>query len=62
MLQCSSIDVTIFKPHITRSASTSKAKLNDVLLSDILDKAGWRSKSTFFKVQCQKDCRRYFCQ
>ena len=28
-------DVTIFKPHSTRSASTSKARLNDVPLSDI---------------------------
>ena len=49
VLQCSGIDVTMFKPHGTRSASTSKAKLNDVPLSDILDKAGWKSESTFAK-------------
>ena len=49
MLQCSGVDATMFKPHGTRSASTSKAKLNDVPLSDILDKAGWKSKSTFPK-------------
>ena len=28
---------SIFKPHSTRSASTSKAKLSDVPLADILD-------------------------
>ena len=40
VLQSSGIDVNIFKPHSTRSASTSKAKLSDVPLADILDK-GW---------------------
>ena len=49
VLQSSRIDVNIFKPHRTRSASTSKAKLCDVPLADILDKAGWKSESTFAK-------------
>lgn len=49
VLQSSRIDVNIFKPHSTRSASTSKAKLSDVPLADILDKAGWKSESTFAK-------------
>ena len=47
VLQSSGIDVNLFKPHSTRSASTSKAKLSDVPLADILDKAGWKSESTF---------------
>lgn len=47
VLQSSSIDVNIFKPHSTRSASTSKAELSDAPSADILDKAGWKSESTF---------------
>lgn len=55
VLQSSGIDVNIFKPHSTRSASTctSKAKLSDVPLADILDKAGWKSESTFAKFYNQ---------
>ena len=49
VLQSSGIDVNISKPHNTRSASTSKAKLSDVPLADILDKAGWKSESSFAK-------------
>ena len=49
VLQISGIDVNIFKPHSTKSASTSKAKLSDVPIADILDKAGWKSESTFAK-------------
>ena len=49
VLQSSGIDVNIFKPHSTRSASTSKAKMSDAPLADILDKAGWKSESTFAK-------------
>ena len=47
VLQSSSIDVNIFKPHSTRSASTSKAELSDTPSADILDKAGWKSESAF---------------
>ena len=54
VLQSSGIDVNIFKPHSTRSASTSKAKLSDVPLADILDKAGWKSESTFAKFYVKK--------
>ena len=45
VLKTSGIDVSVFKPHSTRSASTSKAKLSDVPLPDILAKAGWKSDS-----------------
>jgi len=53
-LQSSGIDVNIFKPHSTRSASTSKAKLNDFPSADILDKAVWKSESTFAKFYDKK--------
>ncbi|VDI06054.1 Hypothetical predicted protein [Mytilus galloprovincialis] len=36
------IDTTIFKAHSVRSASVSKAKMNAVPISRILQKAGWR--------------------
>ena len=41
------IDTTIFKPHSTRSAATSKAYHNNVSLATILASVGWRSESTF---------------
>ena len=54
VLKTSGIDVSVFKPHVTRSASTSKAKLSDVPLPDILAKAGWKSDSTFAKFYDKK--------
>ena len=48
MLQAG-IDTTVFKPHSTRSASTSAAVSNNVPINDILMTAGWRSSSTFAK-------------
>ena len=53
-VQSSGIDVNIFKPHSTRSASTSKAKLSDVPLAAILCKVGWKSESTFAKFYDKK--------
>ena len=47
VLQSSGINVNIFKPHSTRSASTFKAELSNAPLADILDRAGWKSESTF---------------
>ena len=43
------VDMKIFTPHSTRSASTSKAALK-VSLPTILKTAGWRSSSTFVKL------------
>ena len=43
------IDVTVFKPHSVRSAATSKAKLNNASIADILKAAGWTSATTFAK-------------
>lgn len=41
------LDISIFKPHSTRSASTSAAKLANVPLDEIMATAGWRSNSVF---------------
>ena len=41
------IDTSIFKPHSTRSAATSAAKVADVPLDEIMATAGWRSSSVF---------------
>lgn len=41
------IDISRFKPHSTRAASTSKAKQNSVNLEGILSTAGWSSARTF---------------
>ena len=47
-IMCSSgIDINRFKSHSTRSASTSKAKLVGIPLSQILSVAGWSSDKTF---------------
>ena len=53
-VQSSGIDVNIIKPHSTRSASTSKAKLSDVPLAAILCKVGWKSESSFAKFYDKK--------
>ena len=47
VMQLSGIDVSVFKAHSTRAASTSKAKINNVPIEDILKTAGWKSNSTF---------------
>lgn len=40
-------DISIFKPHSTRSASVSAAKSNSVPVDIILQTAGWSSEKTF---------------
>ena len=47
VLALSGIDVTKFKTHSTRCASTSKAKQFGVSISEILKVAGWGSDRTF---------------
>ncbi|CAG2195281.1 unnamed protein product [Mytilus edulis] len=49
------IDTTIFKAHSVRSASVSKAKMNAVPISRILQKAGWSDAKTFAKFYNKKD-------
>lgn len=41
------INTSVFKPHSTRSAATSAAKLANVPLDEIMATAGWRSSSVF---------------
>ena len=41
------VDTSIFKPHSTRSAATSAAKLASVPLDEIMATVGWRSNSVF---------------
>ena len=41
------LDLSIFTPHSTRSASTAKAKSGNIPLATILKTAGWSRESTF---------------
>ncbi|KAH3868108.1 hypothetical protein DPMN_031247 [Dreissena polymorpha] len=45
----SGIDVTVYGAHSVRSASTSKARDNNVPISVIMKRAGWTADSTFKK-------------
>lgn len=49
VLSLAGIDISVFKAHSTRSASTSAACDLGVPISDILDTAGWSSDCTFAK-------------
>ena len=49
VLNKAGLDLTIFTPHSTRSASTTKAKAANIPLSTILKTAGWSRESTFAK-------------
>ena len=46
-LTIAGIDVTKYKAHSTRAASTSAAGNSDVPVSTILEQAGWASEKTF---------------
>ena len=48
-MQKSGIDISVFKPHSTRSASTSKAAAKQIPLRTIMNTAGWSRQSTFTK-------------
>ena len=43
------VDTTIFKPHSTRTAATSRAKSASVPIQEILKTAGWSSSRCFDK-------------
>ena len=47
VMTAAGLDTSIFKPHSTRSAATSAAKVADVPLDEIMAIAGWRSSSAF---------------
>ena len=48
------IDIDNFGAHSVRSASTAKAKMMGVPISEIMKKAGWSNKSTFTKYYDKK--------
>ncbi len=49
LMQASGIDISIFKSHSTRAASTSAATSLGVTVKDIMKTANWTSESTFKK-------------
>ena len=46
-MQSAGIDISMFKPHSTRMAATSKANGASIPLQEILRTAGWSSSGTF---------------
>ncbi len=46
-LSAAGIDTTVFTPHSTRAASTSKAKARSVPMDVIMSLAGWSKATTF---------------
>ena len=46
-LSAAGIDTTVFTPHSTRAASTSKAKAQSVSMDIIMSLAGWSKATTF---------------
>ena len=54
VLSLTRIDVKRFKAHSTRSASTSKASVLGLTISDILKGGSWSKESTWEKVYCRK--------
>lgn len=49
LLALSGIDVSVFKPHSTRGASTSKANKYGLSIEQIINKGNWKSCKTFKK-------------
>ena len=47
VMTAAGLDTSIFKPHSTRSAATSAAKVANVPLDEIMATAGWHSSSVF---------------
>ena len=49
VMKTAGINTDIFKPHSTRSASTSKAQICDVPINSILKAASWKRDSVFHR-------------
>ena len=49
VMKAAGINTDIFKPHSTRSASTSKAQICDVPINSILKAASWKRDSVFHR-------------
>ena len=47
VMESSGVDTTQYKAHSTRSASTSKAKATGLSVAEIMQRANWRSATTF---------------
>ena len=47
VMNLSGIDITVFKAHSVRAASTSKAKASSISIQDIMKVAGWTNAETF---------------
>ena len=45
----SGIDISVFRPHSTRSASTSASVAQGIPIVDIMKNVGWSSARTFQK-------------
>lgn len=54
----SGIDVSLFKAHIVRPASTSKAQCSFIPIGDILKGSGWSRECTFAKFY-RKEIQKY---
>ena len=55
IMEGAGIDTTIYQAHSTRSASTSKAKVGGLSVSDILERANWANAATFFRFYNRED-------
>ena len=53
MMKASGIDTEVFKAHSTRGASTTKAFVEGLSLSDILTRANWSNAGTFKRFYCR---------
>ena len=49
VIKQSGLDVTIYTPHSTRSATTSAAKNAGLPMTEILKSAGWTNENTFYR-------------
>ena len=61
VLKCTGVDISKFKSHSTRSASTSKAATRGASLKDILDRGHWSNASTWQKFY-NKDIESSACR
>jgi hypothetical protein len=46
-MELAGIDISIYKAHSTRSATTSKAKIIGLSAQEIMQRANWTRESTF---------------
>lgn len=54
IMQAAGLDTEMFKAHSTRAASTSKAKMEGLSVTDILQQANWSRAGTFTRFYCRE--------